>query len=269
MHFPVLKARPGDSALSWPISKMKECAFCTHTGKLSAEHIASVWMRNLFPGKITARRYDHRTGKDSEWQWNFLDFKASVVCKKCNETWMSDIEEEHAKPALTPLITGNINIAIDKEKAHWIALFSFKTAVILDHSSRDRDSPFFEKESRHSFRKTLSIPTNVQMWLCPFRGHRGNGAFLTLYHQPELSTGENWLMYVCTFAIGNVAIQVVALKGKTERAFLRPNTGFEFLATPFWPALEPNYIWPTGHVLRSRENFNSLAERWRSIEIVD
>jgi hypothetical protein len=225
-------------------------------------------MRELFPGTITARRFDHDNAADKEWHWNSLDFKASVVCKKCNETWMSDIENRHAKPVLTPLISGEVNIPIDLAKARSMALFAFKTAVVLDHSQRDRSGPFFDRSSRHAFRENLRIPRSVQMWLCPFRWHRGNGAFLTLYHQPESSSGENWLMYVCTFAVGNVAIQVVAVKDKSERATITPVTIPEILAVPFWPGLQRDYIWPRGQTLQSREDFRAFAGRWQKIEIL-
>jgi len=39
-----------------------------------------------------------------------MDWKVRVVCEKCNNTWMSDIEHNHAKPVLTPLVTGQMNI---------------------------------------------------------------------------------------------------------------------------------------------------------------
>ena len=34
-------------------------------------------------------------------------WKARVVCGDCNNGWMSDLENDHAKPVLTPLITGD------------------------------------------------------------------------------------------------------------------------------------------------------------------
>jgi hypothetical protein len=247
---------------------MKECAFCDHTGKLSAEHISSDWMGKLFPGKITAKRFDENDAKEKEWQWNSLDFKTKVVCKRCNETWMSATENQHAKPVLTPLITGEVDIPIDLAKARSMAIFSFKTAVVLDHARRDRESPFFDRDARHLFRETLRIPLNVQMWFCTYRGHRGNGAFLTFYHQPEAASGENWLMYVCTFAIGNIAIQVVAVKDKTERVIFTPTINSEFLPIPFWPGLQADYVWPGSPALRSEEDFRSFAGRWKTIEVI-
>jgi hypothetical protein len=247
---------------------MGECAFCPHTGKLSLEHIISQWTAELFPGKIIARRTDRDTGEVREWKCDSVDLTAKVVCENCNNTWMSEIESQHAKPVLTPLITGELDIPIGLTEARSIALFSFKTAVILDHANRRGQSPFFDSNSRYLFREKLAIPISVQMWLCGFIKHRGDGRFITLYHQPESFTGENWLMYVCTFAIGNLALQVVAVKDKTERAIFRPTPGFEYVAVPFWPELHPKYIWPGVDALRSPEDFNVFASRWQNIELI-
>src|ERR1017187_10244882 len=115
---------------------MKECAFCEHTGKLSAEHIASDWMKDLFPGRRTAWFFNRETGVRKNFDSDSMDWTAKVVCESCNNGWMSDIESHHAKPALTPLITGEMDIPINLERAQSMALFAFKTAVILDHSQR-------------------------------------------------------------------------------------------------------------------------------------
>src|SRR5260370_38193237 len=108
---------------------MPECAFCEHVGKLSSEHIVSQWLSKLFPGPITVK-YGSGGNIPEEFQTDSMDYKAKVVCKKCNETWMSDIESKHAKPVLTPLVTGQSGIPIDKTSAHSLAIFAFKTAIV-------------------------------------------------------------------------------------------------------------------------------------------
>src|ERR1035438_7369483 len=156
-------------------------------------------MEKLFPGDVEIQRQD-RDGNLTVRMSDEIDWKARVVCKKCNETWMSNIESQHAEPVLTPLITGELDLPIGLAEARSIALFSFKTAVVLDHANRRAESPFFDRRSRHLFRKSLAIPISVQMWLCGFIKHRGNGRFTTLYHKPETASGDSWLMYVCTCA---------------------------------------------------------------------
>src|ERR1700677_4836142 len=117
---------------------MKECAFCPHTAKLSAEHIVSAWMDELFVGPVKTKITD-TAGFVREWKSSELDWKAKVVCGPCNNTWMSEIESKHAKPVMTPLIKGDSAFPIGSSEAHSLALFAFKTAVVLDHAHR-RDS---------------------------------------------------------------------------------------------------------------------------------
>jgi hypothetical protein len=118
---------------------MNECAFCDYKGKLSAEHIASQWMQELFPGRRTAWLKNDKMKERKQFETDTMDWKAKVVCENCNNTWMSDIETEHAQPALTPLITGEMDIPIDLSRAHSMALFAFKTTVVLDHARRLRE----------------------------------------------------------------------------------------------------------------------------------
>ena len=114
----------------------------------------------------------------------------------------------------------------------------------------------------------MDIPLmNVSMWLCPYSGHRGNGQFITLYHQPQHPAADSWLMYVCTFAIGNLAIQVVAVKDYVGQSVIRPMPGFDELAIPFWPGLQTNYIWPGTTALRNSDDFKAFASRWKNIQV--
>src|ERR1039458_9469419 len=120
---------------------MPECAFCDHKGKLSNEHIVSEWMRELFPGKLDI------TFQNKKWRTtNSVDYKAKTVCENCNNTWMSRLETEHAKPVLTPLVTGKAGVPIKLEEARSIALFAYKTAIVMDYAQCRNGSPFFERD---------------------------------------------------------------------------------------------------------------------------
>lgn len=104
-------------------------------GNLSLEHITSAWMNELFLGENKHTRA-HK-GKKTQWTTtDGVNWKARVVCKECNNGWMSDLESKHAKPVLTPLITGEVlGIPITQQEARSIALWIFKTAVIIDEAS--------------------------------------------------------------------------------------------------------------------------------------
>ena len=245
---------------------MNECAFCDHKGTLSAEHIASAWMRELFPGRRTAWFKNDKMTERKRFETDTMDWKARVVCVNCNNTWMSNIEKDHAQPALTPLITGEFNIPIDRERAHSISLFAFKTAVIMDHQQRRIEGPFFSKRLRYAFRRHQIIPGNVSMWFCGIKNHRGGGQFKTAYSKGEFPPGHNFQMYTCTCAIGCFVFQVVAVKQIWNLQF-RPSR-FEGLAVPFWPAVPSGYIWPSPYVLDGTEQFLAFTERWQIVNVV-
>jgi hypothetical protein len=243
---------------------MKQCAFCPETAKLSAEHLWSDWVNDLFPGKKRFGRRNDEGEVVQRWITRSLDWKAKVVCKPCNETWMSTIESQHAKPAMADLIVGKTGIPISQSRANSIALFAFKTAVIFDHVSRSRE-PFFSDAARHGFRETLTIPDNVRMWMAGF-GPRGRGEVMTMYHEGRTPLGDAFQFYVCTYGVGHLVFQVVACKNLMARSFW-PSASFESLAVPFWTHIPEGFVWPAANVLRSSGQFNSFSRQWNDIVV--
>lgn len=224
-------------------------------------------MGKLFPGKKRFLRKDERGNVISEWTSSDLDWRAKVVCKECNNTWMSDIENRHAKPALTDLILGRLDLNFSVVRANSLALFAFKTAVIFDHIAKGRE-PFFSRASRHLFRASLAISPAIQMWMAGFLP-MGKGEVLTSYHGGKLSPTNSVQLYVCTYAVGHFAFQTVAQKQSGLTAFRPLADRFDHLAVPFFPLdwLPRNLVWPVGDVLRDPQDFEQFSLRWKNISI--
>jgi hypothetical protein len=92
-------------------------------------------MGRLFTGKkyrFMRRNEDGEVVK--QWPMSGIDLTAKVVCKACNEGWMSNLEQRHAMPAMTDLIIGKTELISLQLRTDAIASFAFKTAVILDHA---------------------------------------------------------------------------------------------------------------------------------------
>jgi hypothetical protein len=176
---------------------------------------------------------------------------------------MSDfIENKNAKPAMSDLIIDKPGILIDQVRANSIALFAFKTAVILDQLVTGR-APFFERSVRHEFRKSLTIPSNVGMWLTRF-ALRGRGESNTLYHEGTAPEGGRIEMYVCTFSAEHLVLQVVAFR---QFGLLSAATKDEFTAIPFWPAIEAGFVWPPSSSLRTVSEFDTFSDRWLNLAV--
>ena len=151
----------------------KRCAFCDKDAKISGEHIWSEWMRELFPAKRFLFTQRNEKGEIvSVWNPPDIDLTANVVCKPCNEGWMSNLESRHAKPSMRDLILGDKGITVSESRARSMAIFAFKTAVVVDHMYR-RPLPFFSRSIRYRFAKSLTIPENVMMWFAGFLNFGG------------------------------------------------------------------------------------------------
>jgi hypothetical protein len=245
---------------------MKECAFCPETAKLSLEHLWSAWMDELFPGRKRFTDLDEEGRVIRERYTKELDATAKVVCENCNNGWMSNLESQHAKPAMMELITGKVDIPISKSRARSIALFAFKTAVVFDHCNRS-DPPFFQRSSRHLFAKSLVIPFGVSMWMTGFLPI-GKGAALVRRHEGQLSATKSLKLYVCTYSVGHLVFQVVACRQQTGMFIpFSPQRSYENLAIPFFPHLPRGISWPPDDVLRTDSEFEEFASRWQVIVI--
>jgi hypothetical protein len=240
----------------------EECAFCADTANRSGEHFWSDWMSPLFPGEKRFINTNTEMKAAKEWSEPVLNVKAKVVCKACNEGWMSNIESQHAKPAMMELIAGKVDIPIPQARARSIALFAFKTAVICDHTRRSYPIRFFPRQLRHRFREMLEIPHNVQMWFAGFLP-RADGACLTIYH--NLPGPDGLDLYVCTYCVGHFVFQVVADRKPISSHLSPADKRFENIAVPFWPRIADGFVWPPKAVLMTARDFQDFANRWGRI----
>ena len=237
----------------------RECAFCPTTANLNGEHIWSDWLNPLLPGR---KQFNVRNDKRQiikTWTSPELNWKAKVVCKSCNSGWMSDLESQHAKPSLSELITGKKGILIDQPRARSIALFAFKTAVVLDHLMRDRE-PFFDGAARHEFRKSLTIPAGVGVFIAA-SALSGRGEANTLYFESNLPAPRFFHAYVLTYSIEHVVVQVAACKSFGVSAAKVQNQ----FAVPLWPEVPADFVWPAARIISTTEAFDEFSDRWNTI----
>jgi hypothetical protein len=247
----------------------KECAFCSSPAT-SKEHIWSNWMGPLFPGdkhfQNSAADFQKGLEISSNNTWNSpkLNWKAKVVCGNCNNGWMSDLENNLAKPAMKDLISGKwLDFPINQLRANQIASFAFKTSVILDHLADGRPR-FFSSAARRVFRSSLRIPDNIMMWFAGYLPSGGGGVFSNYY---ALAAPHKIELYVCSFRAGHFAFQVVAFNMPRSIAAVPTQTAFNDLAVPFWPKIIQDFTWPPATVLYTLKEFEEFANRWGVLNI--
>ncbi|MGE0406488.1 MAG: hypothetical protein AB7O65_09320 [Candidatus Korobacteraceae bacterium] len=219
-------------------------------------------MNGVFPGR---KRFTDKdiTGKvTGAWIAPELNRTAKVVCEQCNNGWMNDIENFHAKPSMSDLAKWVGDVPISQSRANSIALFAFKSAVVIDHICRNRP-PFFDRSIRHRFRTHLRIPPMASMWLTGLVPG-ANGHIQTWYYESTSPPPNNLKLYVLTYSIGHLVIQVTAAKDHGFRRFV-PRS--EYLAVPFFPKLEEGFVWPPSPCLNSAAEFDQFAARWKDLRI--
>lgn len=221
-------------------------------------------MRKLFKSKKFRFSQRDSAGKIvKQWSMPGIDLKTKVVCKPCNEGWMSRLETQHAEPAMSDLIVGK-DVVISESQAKSVALFAFKTAVVIDHMGGGE--PFYPTSARREFANSLTIPRNVNIWLAGLFP-MSSGRFNTFYSEIPFEPPRHLQLYICTFAAGHLVFQVVGRKYIEIPAF-RPVPGFDHLAIPIWPPIQQDIAWPLPSAIRYRNGFDKFSERWAAIQFV-
>jgi hypothetical protein len=115
--------------MSETVEVKRRCVFCG-SGKMTREHIYPAWVGALIRAHVGSGIW---SSPEYGWRTEDLDVVAKHVCKKCNDTWMSQLEDR-AKPILTPMIIGT-PLVLRSEHQAAIATWCFKTAIMADFLS--------------------------------------------------------------------------------------------------------------------------------------
>jgi hypothetical protein len=162
----------------------KTCIFCGGFN-LSKEHVWPNWTHKVLTDNPSPAHHEwHNTFsnkgtvvKESGMrtrQGSTFTKKLRVVCKTCNNGWMSRLEND-TKPILLTLIQGEPTL-LDREQqtllAQWIVL-----KVMITEWSRPLEA-FIPKEDRRAFMDNLTIPPYLEMWVITNDSEKWKGTFL-------------------------------------------------------------------------------------------
>src|SRR5947209_2968245 len=104
----------------------RPCAFCPdNEAKLTGEHLWSDWTNNILPKKpFLITRFGRDGVKVGQHKSQKLNIKVPVVCARCNNGWMSDVENLLAKPAMAELILSDKGVLLTPERVRSIATYA-------------------------------------------------------------------------------------------------------------------------------------------------
>jgi hypothetical protein len=249
-----------------------KCAFCPKPAD-SGEHLWDAWICKLppFQGKSHFKEQILPNPQVREWPAARMDRKKKTVCEKCNNEWMSDIVNDHAKPCIERMILSDARVELTPKCVMSIAIFVFLKAVIGDHLQPHRQR-FFSMAVRSKFRRTLSLPPNMQVWLGCIGALDPHNAIFRMkygYSHPNVKTGME--LYTFTWGVGRLAIQLASVKFKNPRLrnkrivpILPPRQPFfDQFAISIWPSDGNVVMWPPQHHLSNAvlDNFGNRFAR--------
>lgn len=251
---------------------MARCAFCHRVAKLSGEHIWSEWINSLLGSREYVFRRNAEDGSViATWKNDELNWKANVVCEPCNNGWMSDLENDHAKPTLSGIILGR-SMSILPLGISSLSAVGFKTAVLTDHM-RLGHPPFFLESVRSAFRKSLRVPSNVQMWIATHvEPKQRNGMLRSYYVNVGHGRYGHFQYFVVTYGLSPFLIQVVSRKWIKPSASLPKRApvprviqnDFWNDIPEFWPPKGEPLTWPTAKYLGG-DMLKTFADRWTQL----
>jgi hypothetical protein len=248
--------------------KEKEpCAFCPATAEITGEHIWSDWAGKLFGTHKFVFTRKESDGSVVTWEHNALHLKAKVVCRTCNNEWMSELENK-TKSLIADMVCNCTPATLNGEAIATIAALGFLKCVVADHMS-ETTKPFYTSAERQSFRRTLAIPDGVQMWLASTL--RLRGLFKGFIVQTPLNTPQRFGLNTFTYGLGHLVIQIVgcrwmkkAVRRHAEPPCLTQAIHWARVSIPFWPHNGSPVSWPPNAHLGNRA-LEQFMDRWAKV----
>ena len=246
------------------MGKVIGCGFCPQIANITGEHLWADWFGRELGIKdfmISRREPD---GGSKYWRKKELNEKTNVVCKTCNNGWMSDLENA-AKAVISDMVFRCSPTVLQPRDLEVIAAHTLKSAIVAD-LTHDNRPPYFSLFERRRFAQGLTIPEGVQMWFGSLAKPRG--LFKGYYFRTKPGVSGGFELNVFTYGLGYLVVQVVASRWRkkahrrhADSPTLKQNPVWDPVSIPFWPRDGKPISWPpTAHL--SDEDGDKLVFRW-------
>jgi hypothetical protein len=253
---------------------MRKCAFCTRPAD-SPEHVFSDWMLALLPPDERYICNERLVSRDEyvRYQKRKIKITAKVVCTRCNNNWMNDLEGR-LKPILQDAFFADLPTTLSSTEMATIAAFAFKTLILANHKDLNT-TPFFTASERFRFRRDLRIPEGVQVWMATREKIAGKyyGFWKSVHGKSEKKFTYGFANYICTWNFQNIVLQVVASKwqDRRRRKTVPPisfpqNDHWGKASVLIWPLPSTDIQWPPEFYLGDKALLD-FRDRWDTIRV--
>jgi len=240
----------------------KSCIFCDKKGKKSKEHLWPVWMHEFLPNvgdgnnvrESTSFQSKQQTGQNIiKRQGHLFTTKFRIVCKICNNGWMSELEN-NVKSTLLKLIKGEPKTLNENDQeilSRWISM-----KVMLGEYA-EKGIHVTPKNDRHLLKDKKKIPEYFAIFIGTHDSNSDTSwlrisdtlALSPAGPDPKLGNLKRNTQSV-TFLCGRVFIYVFACRenGIEPTEFVQINS-----LQRIYPNKNSNIYWPTDKILTERE----------------
>ena len=242
---------------------MRSCIFCDNRPS-TKEDAWPLWLIRLLrtgPGRIDGER----GGRRFVWRVVEPGLKVKFVCARCNNGWMSDLENR-VKPIIETLV-GEERVTLSSVDQATLATWAVKNAMVFE-ALRFGRSWFFAKTDRVALREALSPTPWTAVWIA--KCVEPPGAFCSASNLSGVAgrLADQVKAYVTTMCFGPLAIQVLTYKLPSSVALsanvtAEPKPGpWEQVTIPIWPAQLAPVAWPPSLGLSGELGIEAFSKRW-------
>src|SRR5581483_7648748 len=259
-----------DAFFRW-LHHKRRCVFCGPTAEpLTREHLWPQWISTELEKRYGRSQYKaslyhvhsdpepHHESPTRRWSPRRLDRTLAAVCRRCNNEWLSDFENNHAKRVVLPLILGGESRKLGVDEQVVLAAWTYKLSVLLD-CAVGHGYDIITARNRRVFRDTLEPQGNTSIWLAHYRG-ASIARTMERYLQTDTLVGtRSRVRHFCaTGLVGRLAFQVFI-----TRLRLRPfiSTRWNDATVRIWPGNAQELRWPPILQLDD-DGIEEFADRW-------
>lgn len=239
------------------------CIFCRGR-PTTREHIFPRWLRDALPGLVHAERFRISDAEGNQlWEQATFDIQARVVCRTCNNGWMSDLEAICGPLLVDPMLYGS-GLALHASRQRTVALWAIKTAVVLEAAQRHGDTFRHLAEWHASWMprtrasgEGLDPPPGISV-VAFGRQPQASGAdaeYFTLSRSVGITAREPPNdSKIATFVVGYMGFQVFGVNVRAGGLLsIWYDPWVTERVTPLWPPAAGSVAWPPGSVMSTAD----------------
>jgi hypothetical protein len=177
--------------------------------------------------------------------------RAKIVCKECNNMWMSDIETR-ASEYLKPILFGSLPLALEPNAQRRIAAWALLKTLTLPYCSTDSDQ--IPTEHYPAFYRSKMPWNQHRIFIAKYDGRQASG-FRSILFDITRKDGarivEKAKLYGFTFQIRALVIQMVGVTA-TSHIPVRLPAVFAPYVVPVWPTTA-SIAWPPERIFNEEQ----------------